>query len=93
MAWLTLQRISPLLHALSRRPWLAIVHSKPVVDHRLAGLAALSLDREHALMHSLALAALVILAFSPQALFDITFQLSYLSVLVIGYVVLLLERS
>ncbi len=52
-----------------------------------AGLTALILDREHALMHSLALAALVILAFSPQALFDISFQLSYLSVLVIGYVV------
>jgi competence protein ComEC len=52
-----------------------------------AGLAALILDRESALMHSLALAALVILLAGPQAILDISFQLSYLSVLVIGYVV------
>jgi competence protein ComEC len=52
-----------------------------------AGLFALILDRENALNHSLAIAALVILIASPQALFDISFQLSYLSVLVIGAVV------
>jgi competence protein ComEC len=38
-------------------------------------------------MHSLALAALFILIASPQAIFDISFQLSFLSVLVIGSVV------
>ncbi len=54
-----------------------------------AGLTALILDREHALMHSLTLAALVILIAGPQAVFDISFQLSYLSVLVIGAVVTL----
>jgi competence protein ComEC len=54
-----------------------------------AGLAALLLERENALMHSLATAALLILVTSPQALFDISFQLSFISVLSIGYVVLL----
>src|SRR5574341_95397 len=53
----------------------------------LAALAAVLLDRENGLMHSLAAAALAILIISPQALFDISFQLSYLSVLCIGYVV------
>jgi len=53
----------------------------------LFGLAALILDRENGLMHSLAAAALLILIVNPQALFEISFQLSYLSVLSIGYVV------
>ena len=53
----------------------------------LAALAAVLLDRENGLMRSLAAAALAILIISPQALFDISFQLSYLSVLCIGYVV------
>src|SRR3990172_7240049 len=54
-----------------------------------AALFALILDRENGLMHSLAIAALLILIVSPQAVFDISFQLSYLSVLSIAYVVTL----
>ncbi len=54
-----------------------------------AALTAVLLDREHALIHSLALAALIILVATPQALFDISFQLSFLSVLAIGSVVML----
>jgi competence protein ComEC len=52
-----------------------------------AGLAALILDREHALMQVLAIAALLILGTQPQAVFDISFQLSFLSVFVISAVV------
>jgi len=55
----------------------------------LAALSALVLDRENALLHSLAIAALGILVASPQALFDISFQLSFVSVASIGFVVLL----
>ncbi|HEY6010343.1 MAG TPA: DNA internalization-related competence protein ComEC/Rec2, partial [Nitrospirota bacterium] len=54
-----------------------------------AGLLALIADREHAIPHSLALAAFIILLANPQAIFDISFQLSFVSVLVIGYVVTL----
>ncbi len=54
-----------------------------------AALAALLLDRENALMHSLATAALIILLAGPQAFFDISFQLSFISVLSIGYIVML----
>jgi competence protein ComEC len=53
-----------------------------------AALSALLLDRENALMHSLAIAALLILLAGPQALFDISFQLSFISVLSIGFVVM-----
>jgi competence protein ComEC len=53
----------------------------------LAGLAALILDREEDLLSALAIAALVSLLPDPQALFDISFQLSYLSVLSIAFVV------
>lgn len=53
----------------------------------LAGLAALSLDREGDLWSALAIAALISLVPDPQALFDISFQLSYLSVLCIAFVV------
>lgn len=49
-----------------------------------AGLFALLLDRDHALLHALALAALFILLGDPQALFDLSFQLSFLSVLAIA---------
>lgn len=57
-----------------------------------AALAALILDRETALVHSLAIAALLILAVTPQALFDISFQLSFLSVLSIAFVVRLWQE-
>lgn len=53
----------------------------------LAALAAVLLDREKDIFHFLAAAALFILLAGPQALFDISFQLSFLSVLSIGYVV------
>jgi competence protein ComEC len=53
----------------------------------LAGLAALSLDREGDLWSALAIAAVISLVPDPQALFDISFQLSYLSVLCIAFIV------
>jgi competence protein ComEC len=55
----------------------------------LAAIAAILLDRENGLLHSLAAAALAILIASPQAVLDVSFQLSYISVLVIGSVVTL----
>jgi competence protein ComEC len=55
----------------------------------IAGMASVILDRENALLHALALAGLLILAAAPQALFDISFQLSFVSVWTIGSVVLL----
>jgi competence protein ComEC len=55
----------------------------------LAAIAAILLDRENGLLHSLAAAALAILIASPQAIFDISFQLSYIAVLVIGHIVML----
>lgn len=57
----------------------------------LAGLGALVMDRTGDLLAALALAALLILVPAPQALFDISFQLSYLSVLSIVVVVRTLE--
>jgi competence protein ComEC len=81
-AWLTLPLV--VFYTLLAGGQMATVRSLIMIT---AGLTALILDREHALLHSLALAGLVILLVSPQALFDISFQLSYLSVLVIGYVV------
>lgn len=81
-AWLTLPLL--IFYTLLAGGQVATVRSLVMIT---AGLAALVLDRDHALMHSLALAALLILAHSPQAVFDISFQLSYLSVLVIGHVV------
>lgn len=83
-AWLTLPVL--VFYTLLAGGQVATVRSLVMIS---AGLAALILDRENALMHSLALAALVILIATPQALFDISFQLSYLSVLVIGYAVAL----
>jgi competence protein ComEC len=52
----------------------------------LAALAAVVLDRERDLLPALSLAALVTLLIDPQALFDISFQLSYLSVLSVVFV-------
>jgi competence protein ComEC len=54
-----------------------------------AALAALVLDRENALVNALATAALFILIANPQALFDISFQLSFASVVSISYAVTL----
>ena len=52
----------------------------------LAGLTAVFLDREGDLLAALAVAALITLIPDTRALFDISFQLSYLSVLVIVFV-------
>ncbi len=50
-------------------------------------LVSLLLDRERNLLHTLALAAFLILLFSPPSLFDVSFQLSFLAVLSILYLV------
>ncbi|GIW53976.1 MAG: hypothetical protein KatS3mg082_0380 [Nitrospiraceae bacterium] len=52
----------------------------------LVFLAAVWLGRDKQLLSALALAALLILCHDPRALFDISFQLSYLSVLAIALV-------
>ena len=83
-AWLTLPLL--IFYTLLAGGQVATVRSLVMIS---AGLAALILDRDNALMHSLAIAALLILTANPQAVFDISFELSYLSVLVIGSVVAL----
>jgi competence protein ComEC len=50
-------------------------------------LFSILLDRERNLLHTLALAAFLILFFSPPSLFDVSFQLSFLAVLSILYLV------
>ncbi|MDI7259439.1 MAG: DNA internalization-related competence protein ComEC/Rec2, partial [Thermodesulfobacteriota bacterium] len=50
-------------------------------------------DRERHLLHTLALAAFLILLFSPPSLFDVSFQLSFLAVLSILYLVPRLLRD
>lgn len=54
-------------------------------------LFATVFERENKLINSLALAALAVLVSNPQALFDISFQLSYGSILSIGYFLLISE--
>jgi competence protein ComEC len=83
-AWITLPLV--IFYTLLAGGQVATVRSLMMIT---AALAALLLDRENALMHSLAAAALVILVAGPQALFDISFQLSFISVLSIGYIVAL----
>jgi competence protein ComEC len=50
-------------------------------------LLSILLNRERDLLHTLALAAFLILVFSPPSLFDVSFQLSFLAVLSILYLV------
>jgi competence protein ComEC len=50
-------------------------------------LFSILLDRERNLLHTLTLAAFLILIFSPPSLFDVSFQLSFLAVLSILYLV------
>ena len=50
-------------------------------------LLSILFDRERNLLHTLALAAFLILLFSPPSLFDVSFQLSFLAVLSILYIV------
>ncbi len=81
-AWLTLPLV--IFYTLLAGGQVATIRSLVMIS---AALFALILDRENGLMHSLAVAALLILVVSPQAVFDISFQLSYISVLSIGSVV------
>ena len=50
-------------------------------------LLSILLNRERNMLHTLALAAFLILIFSPPSLFDVSFQLSFLAVLSILYLV------
>jgi len=50
-------------------------------------LVSILLSRERNVLHTLALAAFLILLFSPPSLFDVSFQLSFLAVLSILYLV------
>jgi competence protein ComEC len=50
-------------------------------------LVSILLNRERNLLHTVALAAFLILLFSPPSLFDVSFQLSFLAVLSILYLV------
>ncbi|MEK6691851.1 MAG: ComEC/Rec2 family competence protein, partial [Nitrospirota bacterium] len=52
----------------------------------LVYLLAILIEREERVLNSLAFAAIIILILNPQALFDISFQLSYGSILSIGYI-------
>ncbi len=81
-AWITLPLM--LFYTLLAGGQMATIRSLIMIS---AGLLALILDRENALLHSLVIAALLILAISPQAILDISFQLSFISVLVIGALV------
>ncbi len=83
-AWLTLPFL--IFYTLLAGGQVATIRSLIMLS---AALAAIVLDRDKALIHSLALAALFILVASPQAVFDISFQLSFISVLAIGSVVML----
>ena len=53
----------------------------------LTFLVSILFNRERHLLHTLALAAFVILIVSPPSLFDVSFQLSFLAVLSILYLV------
>jgi competence protein ComEC len=81
-AWLTLPLV--IFYTLLAGGQMATVRSLIMIS---AGLFAILLNRENALMRALALAALFILIAGPQSIFDISFQLSFISVLVIGLVV------
>jgi competence protein ComEC len=83
-AWLTLPLV--VFYTLLSGGQMATIRSLIMIS---AGLLALILDRENAVMHALALAALIILVSSPQAIFDISFQLSFIAVFVIGRLTLL----
>jgi competence protein ComEC len=50
-------------------------------------LLSILFNRERNLLHTLALAAFLILLFSPPSLFDVSFQLSFLAVLSILYII------
>jgi competence protein ComEC len=83
-AWLTLPLV--IFYTLLAGGQMATIRSLIMIS---AGLLALILDRENAVMHALAVAALIILVANPQAIFDISFQLSFIAVFVIGRLTLL----
>lgn len=83
-AWITLPLV--IFYTLLAGAQVATVRSLIMIA---AALGALILDRDNALVHSLMAAALLILIANPQALFAISFQLSFISVFCIGSVVLL----
>ncbi len=76
--------IMVLLYALTAGMGITVVRSALMA---LVFLIALILDRRGDLYNTLALAGLIILLFSPEALFDISFQLSFAAVLSIIYIV------
>jgi competence protein ComEC len=98
-----LKRSEFLLLSLSVRKWAAALTIPFIVLYALiagAGISviraaimvitflfAILLNRERNLLHTLALAAFLILIFSPPSLFDVSFQLSFLAVLSILYLV------
>ncbi len=59
----------------------------------LVALAALCLGHERRVFHALAAAAMLLLLHDPQAVFDISFQLSFVSVLAIAVWILWLKES
>jgi competence protein ComEC len=102
LIWL-LKRSEFLLLSISVRKWAAALTIPCIVLYAfIAGggisviraaimvitfLFSILLDRERNLLHTLALAAFLILIFSPPSLFDVSFQLSFLAVLSILYLV------
>jgi competence protein ComEC len=56
-------------------------------------LLAVWLGRERTVLTFLVLAAVIVLLYNPQALFDISFQLSYISVLAIALVIKAIQQS
>lgn len=77
-----------LLYALLAGAELATLRSFIMIT---VAFAALWLGYERHLYHALALAALVIVLHDPRAVFDISFQLSFVSVLVIVHVLTLVQ--
>jgi competence protein ComEC len=73
-----------LLYALLAGAELATIRSLVMIT---LALVALWLGHERHLTHAMAVAALLILLHAPQAIFDISFQLSFLSVFMIVHIV------
>ena len=102
ITWM-LKRSEFLLLAISVRKWAAALTIPCIVLYAvIAGggisviraaimvitfLFSILLNRERHLLHTLTLAAFLILIFSPPSLFDVSFQLSFLAVLSILYLV------
>ncbi len=88
--WMTASRLAALL-TIPPVTFYALLAGAEVATTRalmmiMVFLLAVWLGREKQLLHALAVAALLILAHGPQALMDISFQLSFISVLAIALV-------